>query len=282
MLLLLAGAGCAPMEEDSGSSELGTTTQDMVTLNGLAFNGLAFNGLAFNGLSSEAFSSWFKSDPALADMVMRYTVECAVPAGQSRTYKYRDTTYTWYGWLGLARDWASGAPATEAEQQIITACLAAHANKYGKHILISVLGQGAQGQTIPVSSWELSTFPEREACFFGNLFTGEGIYVGNDRGMLDERESTPRACALSTSANDARDACPPLIYVGSCQGSCEKDSTGNGYTRCTSNGITYLPLTTRMLSQDIYRCGDGVCQFTESCGTGQQYDNCRSDCGLCP
>ncbi|HEX5754236.1 MAG TPA: hypothetical protein VFZ09_49090 [Archangium sp.] len=44
--------------------------------------------------------------------------------------------------------------------------------------------------------------------------TWGGVYVGNDRGMLNERESTARACALSSSAEAAREACPPLVYVG--------------------------------------------------------------------
>ena len=40
-------------------------------------------------------------------------------------------------------------------------------------------------------------------------------------------------------------------------------------------------LLKRLREADVYRCGDGVCQFTESCGNGTQYDNCRSDCGRC-
>jgi hypothetical protein len=301
-----AGTGCGPTEEPTGTPRLGTTAQELPSINGLAFNGLAFNGLAFNGLafnglafnglafnglafnglafnglSTRAFSHWFQLDPHLADMVMKYTVACAVPSGQVRTYTHAGTTYTWNGWFGLAPDWANGSPATRAEQQIISACLAAHGNKYGQHVLISVQGRSARGVPIPTSAWELDAFPEREACFFGNLFTGEGLFVGNDRGMLNERESTARACALSSNAVGAHGACPPLIYIDSCQSSCRKDSTNTYYVSCTYNGTTYLPLTTRLRSKDIYRCGDGTCQFTESCGTGQQYDNCGSDCGRC-
>jgi hypothetical protein len=244
-------------------------------------NGLAMNGLAMNGLSSESFTSWFQSEPQQAEALMRYIVACALPYGQLRTYTYGDTTYTWYGWLGLTPDWANGTPATVTEQQLISACLAAHANKYGRRVLISVLGRNAQACPIPTLSWELQYFPEREACFFGNLFNDEGLYVGNDRGRLDERESTARACALSTGAEAARGACPPLVYIGSCQGACEKDSTNTYYERCRYNGTTYQPLTTRMRKEDIYRCGDHTCQFTESCGSDRRYDSCRMDCGRC-
>jgi hypothetical protein len=296
LLWLGAGTGCGPTGEPAETPELGTTAQDLAGLNGLAFNGLAFNGLAFNGLafnglafnglafnglSTQAFSNWFQLDPQLANMVMKYTVACAVPAGQSRTYTHGGTTYTWYGLFGLAPDWANGSPASRAEQQIVSACLAAHGNKYGQHVLISVQGRSARGQPIPTPFWELSAFPEREACFFGNFFTGEGLYVGSDRGMISERESTARACALSTTAQAARDACPPLVYVGSCQNNCKKDPTNTYYVSCSYNGTTYLPITTRMRTQDIYFCGDGTCQFTESCGTGRQYNNCGLDCGPC-
>ena len=122
VLLLWTGAGCSPIQEESSPPELGTAAQELVTLNGLAFNGLAFNGLAFNGLafnglafnglSTEAFTTWFGSDPAMSDMLMKYIVACAVPAGQSRTYRHGGKGYTWQGWLGLAPDWASGSPAT--------------------------------------------------------------------------------------------------------------------------------------------------------------------------
>ena len=41
-------------------------------------------------------------------------------------------------------------------------------------------------------------------------------------------------------------------------------------------------LTTRIRAQDVNRCGDGVCQFTEKCGSNNSYDSCSSDCGACP
>jgi hypothetical protein len=46
--------------------------------------------------------------------------------------------------------------------------------------------------------------------------------------------------------------------------------------------FTYLPLTTRLRPQDVFTCGDGQCQISESCGTSYQYFNCRPDCDACP
>ena len=74
--------------------------------------------------------------------------------------------------------------------------------------------------------------------------------------------------------------------MGPCGLICQKDPSGSFYASCGTfvNGAwkTYLPITTRIQSSDIYRCGDGVCQFTEQCGTGTTADSCQADCGACP
>jgi hypothetical protein len=283
------------LEEPAGAQVSGTREQAMGGLNGLAFNGLAFNGLAFNGLafnglalaglSSPEFHSWFQQDPALARDVMKYLAQCALSTGQTRTYTspFTGTTYTWEGNLGLAPDWASGAPASLDEQQLISACLAAHTNKFGVHVPISVLGVRATGEPIPYTQKELEDFPEKEACFFGNLFTDQGVFAGDDGHPLHHDTSSARACARTSEKGDDSQPCLPLVRVQlKCDGFCEKDASKTFYTRCTYDGVTYKPLTTRMRKDDLFLCGDGICQYTESCGTSDTPDSCRKDCGLCP
>ncbi|MCP3135826.1 hypothetical protein LXT23_00560 [Pyxidicoccus sp. QH1ED-7-1] len=263
----------------------GLSTNGLST-NGLSTNGLSTNGLSTNGLSTNGFSTWFNQNPANAAALMQYVVRCAVAAGQTRTYTNPVTgvTYTWAGSLGLAPGWASGAAATELEQEVVSACLAAHANKYGIHIPISVLGRTATNTPIPYTAYELATYSEKEACFFGNLFNGDGIYAANDQGYLSASESTARACGLSSSATQSD--CPPIVHVGRCSELCERAGTTTDpkpyYLRCTYNGRNYRPIVTRIRPQEIYTCGDGTCQFTEHCGTGTAYNNCKSDCGSCP
>ncbi|MFL5344035.1 MAG: hypothetical protein ACJ8AT_04545 [Hyalangium sp.] len=307
MISLSGAVGCGTAAELSGAEELGSQEAALETgnelepngltfnglsvnglsvnglsVNGLTFNGLSVNGLSVNGLQAPVFQSWFDADPATREPVVRYMVLCAVPSGQSRTYTSPGTgrAYTWQGKLGLAPGWSLGQPATLAEQQIITACLAAHANKFGVHVALSVLGRSATGAAIPYTDSELATYSENEACFFGNAFNDEGLFAANDRTFLQAKESTTRACGLSAK-NQSTD-CPPLVHVGQCKDSCTLDSTRTFYTQCTYNGVTYLPITTRILPTDVYTCGDGVCQFTESCGNGNSYDSCKADCGACP
>ncbi|MFP2932758.1 hypothetical protein ACLESO_47950 [Pyxidicoccus sp. 3LG] len=276
-----------------------------LSFNGLSFNGLSFNGLSFNGLSTEAFASWYRANPALADQVMHYLVHCAVPAGEARTYEDATTGQlrTWSGGLGLAPAWAGGAPATLHEQQVVSACLTAHANKYGQRVPISVLGLRADGVAIAVTEEESKQYKWRESCFFGNLFSGEGVFVGRDKGRLKSRESSSRACSVVASRGDREDEeasedgasvedppeelelnrrrCAPLVYIGRCERHCALDASKSFYASCTWNGVTYPALTTRMDKRNLYRCGDGICQPTESCGEKNDYLSCKDDCGTC-
>jgi hypothetical protein len=254
-------------------------TVNGITVNGITVNGITVNGITVNGMATSEFSTWFAQNMEQNATLMSYLVKCAVPAGQSRSFRDRVSgkTYTWPGSLGLAPGWANGHAINEAEQQIISACLAAHINKYGIHVPLSILGRTATQEPISYSAEELQTFNRREGCFFGNLFTGEGIFAGADRGSLFDEESSLRACAL-TSSQDGSSACAPMVHVERCEDFCTLDSSGLFYTQCTYNGRTYLPLTTRISQDVVYTCGDGVCQYTESCGMSTA---CEADCGAC-
>jgi hypothetical protein len=297
--LLMGSVACGPVEASSESMETPTSqkqelemkngltvnglTVNGLTVNGLTVNGLTVNGLTVNGLGSADFSEWFVRNAELNGILMKYVVQCAVPEGEVRTYQDPSTgsSYTWQGGLGLALGWARGEAITEAEQQLVSACLAAHVNKYGMHVPLSVLGMTAHEEPIAYSREELESFGRREACFFGNLFTGEGIFAGVDRDYLNESESSPRACGLTTQEGESESACSPMVHVQSCEMMCTLDPSGLFYTECTYNGQTYRPLTTRIRAEDVYACGDGVCQFTESCGTEDSANSCFSDCGAC-
>jgi hypothetical protein len=254
-----------------------------LSVNGLSVNGLSVNGLSVNGLASEDFQSWFQSNPTQNSTLMSYVVRCAAPAGQTLTYTddATDETYSWSGGLGLAPDWAGGEPATLVEQQLVSACLAAHANKFGVHVSISVLGLDGTDQAISSTSAELTTYAQKEACIFGNLFNNEGVYVGNDGGQLSASQSSARVCTLANVPGTSYTDCTPLERVSPCSTLCTLDASQTYYTSCTYQGVTYRPLTTRLRAQDISVCGDGICQFTESCGTSNQADNCLLDCGAC-
>ncbi len=199
--LLLAAqmmaVGCGPAREFQEPSSPTSQTQGIRILNGISANGISANGISANGISANGisangltpegvntadFTAWFQTDPERNDTLMRYMVRCGARPGQHLTYTdpTTATSYTWEGLLGLTPEWTSGMAVTEAEQQVMTACLAAHVNKYGLHVSLSVLGQDAQEQELAFSQEELATYSRPEGCFFGNLFTGEGFFVGTD------------------------------------------------------------------------------------------------------
>jgi hypothetical protein len=292
-------SGCGGSAPASSGEELETEhhalgssnsmTTNGLSTNGLSTNGLSTNGLSTNGLSNPDFKTWFDSNPErYSNMVMTYVVACTYPAGSSLTWtKDSNTTYTWYGRLGLTPDWVSGKPISEREQQLVTACLAAHVNKFGQHVGISVRGWNARGTSIGMDANEATTYTEPEAAFFGNLFTGEGIFSCNDRLYTTPAESSARACGLSSQAYGMSVECAPLIHAGNCATFCTMDKRTGIYTSCTYGKKSYPPLTTKLRPADIHQCGDGVCQISESCdtsknGTGMSYKSCASDCGTCP
>ena len=284
-VMAVAGMGCnaTPGEMEAGNGASETMSQELNTQNGLDTNGITSNGITSNGLNTTDFSTWFNGN-SYSPTVMKYIVRCAYPAGSSLTWTnpVTGTSYTWEGNLGLTPSWAAGNAATETEIQLISACLAAHTNAYGTEVEISILGRNAAGNPIGIGSTELSDFSVREGCFFGDLSTSVGVHSGSDR-VSASTESSLRACALSTQTAGVAGTCAPMVYEGSCSAlNCVLDSTGTWYETCYLNGKAYRPLTTRVRPAVVYQCGDGVCQSTEHCGTGNTPSSCQADCGTCP
>jgi hypothetical protein len=251
--------------------------------NGMAPNLLGLQGLHPNSLVDDHFKKWFAADPKTANALMKYLVKCSLPVGVGMDFDYGGITYTWPGVLGLAPHWAAGQSIPEDEQQLVSACMGLHANRYGAHVPISVLGQYGDGTPIPISDEELSSFPVTEGCFFGNLFRKDGVFSGSDRPLeLTDDQSSLRACALPdrTGAGDSS-MCSPIKYAGNCRDLCQPDPTNLYYLTCTVNGHSYRALSTRIQPSVEYTCGDGICQVTESCGTGSTWNDCGLDCGPC-
>ena len=251
--------------------------------NGMPPNLLGLNGLQPNSLTGDHFKKWFAADPQTANTLMKYLVKCSLPVGQGMDFDYGGVHYLWTGVLGLAPHWSAGESIPEGEQQLVSACLGLHANRYGAHVPISVLGQFADGTPIPVSADELASFPVTEGCFFGNMFRKDGVFSGNDRPLaLADDQSSLRTCAMADRTGaGASSMCPPIQYAGNCRDICQPDPTNLYYLNCTANGRTYRALSTRIRPNVEYTCGDGICQVTESCGTGSTWNNCGLDCGPC-
>ena len=274
---------CDPsIDPTCGGSYVGVNSCG-IGANGMPPSLLDVNGLNPNSLNDDHFTNWFASDPATANMLMKYLVKCSLPDGLGMDFDYGGVHYIWPGMLGLAPHWVAGQPIPENEQQLVSACLALHSNRYGAHVPISILGRLADGTEIPYTDSELADYPVTEGCFFGNAFRADGLFSANDRPMpLTDDESSIRACAMpDRTGSGASSMCPPITYSGNCRDICQPDPNNLYYLNCTVNGKTYLALSTRIQPTAQYTCGDGICQVTESCGTGTSFNNCSLDCGPC-
>jgi len=251
--------------------------------NGMSPNLLGLSGLHPNSLTDDHFKKWFAADPRAANLLMKYLVKCSLPLGLGMDFEYGGISYTWAGLLGLAPHWAAGESIPESEQQLVSACLGAHANRYGAHVPISLLGTTADGTPLATSDEELSNFPVTEGCFFGNLFRKDGVFSASDRPVaLADDQSSLRACAMpDRTGSGASSMCAPIQYAGNCRDLCKPDPSNLYYLSCTVNGKTYRALSTRIRQDAEYTCGDGICQVTESCGTGSTWNDCGLDCGPC-
>jgi hypothetical protein len=290
-LFLLGCGGAVAPGEPLGPRAL--RSSNLVAENGIAMNGIAMNGLegeavgnglapgsgsnglAVNGLTQEAlaapeFEAWFAIDPGYSSTVMTYLVRCALGADRTLVYSYGEASHAWTGNLAVAPVWAAGASIGEAEQELVSACLAAHVNGLGQHVDISVRGYLESGELIPVTAEEAIGWTHREACFFGNLFDGTGVWNALDPDLLSPVLSTPRGCAAEFGVAQS---CPPMMQAGLCADVCTVGPDGVTWADCAVNGVHYRPLRVFLQSSDVYLCGDGLCQsVTENELT------CATDC----
>ncbi len=231
-----------------------------INLNGINLNGINLNGINLNGIAglrlqsisvaAQDFETWFSRDPANSDMVMGYLAQCALPADSSVSFAHAGKTYAWSGVFGLAPAWSSGGPMSVAEQELVSACLAAHANGQGKHVQISVRGYQADGSTIPVTREEEAGFRFREASYFGNLFDGTGVFVALEQDVLDPAVSTPRGCAAERGVPGS---CGPMVQAGLAADRCEVGADGVTHGACRVNGRAFRPLQVFLSASDITR-----------------------------
>ncbi|HET7504757.1 MAG TPA: hypothetical protein VFK02_27230 [Kofleriaceae bacterium] len=166
-------------------------------------------------------------------------MSCALPDDVSLEATVEDTTFTFFGEIGLARDWLFH-PLTDDGQRWVTACLLSHVNDNDTAVVISMRGPHP---ALATSADEREGWPVEEGAFFGNVFTpndqpiewfacrGEGQASGEFGGLVD------RDCAEPDPANPAVTLCG-FTFAGDCgtfsaQPACEVFSEqGLFYRRC--------------------------------------------------
>ncbi|WP_438024470.1 hypothetical protein [Sorangium sp. So ce233] len=242
--------GCVSSPDPSSEEAVGTSEEAIVSANRLSMNRLSMNRLSMNGLSMSRLSTNGR-ELATTDLMLdedgrellRYTIGCALPEGQSLVGTVDSTTYQFDGRIGLAPDWLRG-PLPEKSQRWVTACLLAHVNGYGVEVAISLRGRHP---ALATDSAERRAYQQEEISFFGNVFQPLG--ERDELGDIGSRMYSCGGALLQMSCADDESAFVPertcaskadcsLKFLGPCRDltslrtSVCKDVSLEGYGRC--------------------------------------------------
>jgi hypothetical protein len=234
-LLLVLGAfaatGCvASTDEAVGVAEEAALTSNALTSNALTSNALTSNALTSNALTSNALTSNALTSNALtsnaltsnaladpnARELLKYVVSCALPTGAQVV----TPSGTYEGSLGLAPQWGKpGGHCDESCQEWVSACVLSRVDYSGTKVSISIRGQN---KALATSAQEQSSFSNREATYYGNIFKSPQLRFAC---LSPGKTALPRVCGPSL------DNCVMTI-TGQCDDVCERPTKDGAFRNC--------------------------------------------------
>ncbi|HEU5061028.1 MAG TPA: hypothetical protein VFU21_31070 [Kofleriaceae bacterium] len=121
--------------------------------------------------AGSGLEQWIDVDPPARKKVLRYLVECALPAGVEVQLLHRGSLeLLGRGIAGLGPSLQSG-PMSPIDQQRVTACMLARVNGTGQTVQIAMFGRmGDGGEEFERVTTSDGPYPVPESAFFGNLF----------------------------------------------------------------------------------------------------------------
>jgi hypothetical protein len=168
------------------------------------------------------------ADPSLAATAakrdqLKYLVRCALPADVTVYTQQGAERFTFAGGLGLAPRWLDAAM-TPSEERWVSACLLAHVNHFGKHILVSMRATPPPVPALESPADEQQSFTIFEGGFFGNLFLPEPVAYTCRGERTPAQASDPilqdRVCTQRTGKTTA-DGMPVTVchflFTGHCE-----------------------------------------------------------------
>jgi len=161
----------------------------------------------------------------------QYLVKCALAPTDSWLLTLNGTDYTFPGSLGLVPQ-IKERLLTDSEGRLLSACLLAHVNHFGIHVMISV----RSGDLIAVTQDEVQEFRVYEGAFFGNLANATMYSCQGEPAEEALTESSSRALRVCTDGSTCG-----FTSVGYCKDVCNFYLGQLGYKNCTADGINYYP-----------------------------------------
>ncbi|WP_239325744.1 hypothetical protein [Epibacterium sp. Ofav1-8] len=156
--------------------------------------------------------------------VLQYTVECALPNGDTAFGVHDGTRYEFAGAIGIAPEWREG-PLPKPKQLDLTACLLARTNAFGVSVAISLRSESGGLAALPMfaaSQEEHEDFPLWEGAFFGNIFDPNPVaYACTGAGGKDAAlRALKRICTLptaQTTTDGAQVSACGFVVLGTCE-----------------------------------------------------------------
>jgi hypothetical protein len=129
--------------------------------------------------------------------LLKYLVSCALQPNVSVSFDAAGQSFEYPGSLGLVPQWSHRSLTLE-EEQIISACILARTNYFGKTVKLSMRNESLPA--LQPDESELRDFPFFEASFFGNIFKAEPehfVCIGEAKADREKRlEALLRVCSL--------------------------------------------------------------------------------------
>ncbi len=222
------------------SPEDPASTQSIVLPNSLDPLALMPSDLGVHPLSISAMSATTATlvtgpNGTLVRKLLRYAVGCALGPQAQFDFSWVDVTGAIHneiypGSIGLAPAWPTRA-LDVAEQEWVSACLAARTNWYGELVPLSLRGTSP---ALAFDNEEMSSFPFREGAFWGNLFSSTPfLRACYDSTNVAHSRAQHRDCAVGHLENGTVIECGMIAITGPCQQTCIAPNNVGYYPNCT-------------------------------------------------
>ena len=228
--------------------------------------------------AGSGLEQWIDVDPPARVKILRYLVECALPAGVEVQLLYRGSLSTLaVGVAGLGDSLQDGVMLA-AHQERVSACMLARVNGTGQTVQIDMFGpMGADAAAFENRTLEDDGFPLPEAAFFGNLFAATPEAYACQ--VLAAPLSASRSCRdLGDGAHDCgvieftATKCPdsPEHHVVQCDIVFTYDPTLAYYTNCIGGENRWQYVLTTFLAA---RPDGEMCSVDWQCASGACVDS---------
>jgi len=180
-------------------------------------------------------------------LLLKYTVECALPPGEKLHTKRRGKNVVLKGSLGLAPAWKHEA-LSEVDQRWMTAYILARINAFGVAVQLSMRADRPALRD-GMDAAELRNYAFEEGAFYGNLFADPPVLYAcaGSGGVQSAPTKRLRVCTDANENGTAMNRCG-MEMTGSCAQVCDAHDEHQGFYRgCSGGGHRYDEVVTVFL-----------------------------------